>query len=60
MEKIYTRFNYFFRKRHRINLKGWLKTPADWERFDAWAKINAQPKKVPEQEPIVNYYLSSI
>ncbi|XP_053985947.1 uncharacterized protein LOC128880180 [Hylaeus volcanicus] len=34
-------------------LKGWLQTPADWARFNAWAKINAQPKKIPEHEPIV-------
>ncbi|XP_043251015.1 uncharacterized protein LOC122396555 [Colletes gigas] len=34
-------------------LKGWLQTPADWARFNAWAKINAQPKKLPEPEPII-------
>ncbi|XP_024941738.1 uncharacterized protein DDB_G0286299 isoform X2 [Cephus cinctus] len=40
------------RKKHRLNLKGFLKTPADWARFDAWAKVNAQPRKQPEPEPI--------
>ncbi|KAK9296257.1 hypothetical protein QLX08_009680 [Tetragonisca angustula] len=40
-------------KRVRRKLKGWLATPADWTRFNAWAKINALPKKYPEPEPIV-------
>ena len=37
----------------KVKLKRWLQTPADWARFNAWAKINAQPKKIPEPEPIV-------
>ncbi|XP_012281632.1 DNA ligase 1 [Orussus abietinus] len=40
-------------KRQKLNLKGWLKTSADWARFEAWAKINAQPRKIPEPEPTV-------
>ncbi|XP_011298930.1 pollen-specific leucine-rich repeat extensin-like protein 1 [Fopius arisanus] len=39
--------------RYRLKLKGWLKTPADWERFNAWAKINSLPRKIPEPEPVV-------
>lgn len=42
-----------------MKLKGWLKTPADWSRFNAWAKINAKPKKLPEPEPIVGVALVS-
>lgn len=34
-------------------MKGWLKTPADWARFDAWAKVRSLPKKIPVEEPIV-------
>ncbi|KAG7190093.1 hypothetical protein KM043_006228 [Ampulex compressa] len=41
------------RKRYESKLKGWLKSPADWARFEAWAKVNAQPRKIPEPEPIV-------
>ncbi|KAK1130323.1 hypothetical protein K0M31_018459 [Melipona bicolor] len=40
-------------KRIRRKLKRWLATPADWTRFNAWAKINALPKKYPEPEAIV-------
>ncbi|CAK9812068.1 hypothetical protein ANTPLA_LOCUS7279 [Anthophora plagiata] len=39
--------------KEKLKLKGWLATPADWTRFNAWAKINALPKKYPEPEPIV-------
>ncbi|XP_076645070.1 uncharacterized protein LOC143354691 [Halictus rubicundus] len=39
--------------KYTLKLKGWLKTPADWSRFNAWAKVNALPKKYPEPEPIV-------
>ncbi|XP_076681912.1 uncharacterized protein LOC143376016 [Andrena cerasifolii] len=37
----------------KMKLKRWLQTPADWARFNAWVKINAQPKEIPEPEPIV-------
>ncbi|XP_015127023.1 triadin [Diachasma alloeum] len=39
--------------RYKLKLKGWLKTPADWERFNAWAKINSLPRKIPEPEPVI-------
>ncbi|KOC70366.1 hypothetical protein WH47_02869 [Habropoda laboriosa] len=42
------------RGKEKLKLKGWLATPADWARFNAWAKINAQPKKYLEPEPIVS------
>ncbi|KAI4501644.1 hypothetical protein M0802_002979 [Mischocyttarus mexicanus] len=41
------------RKQNKFRIKTWLETPADWARFDAWAKINAQPRKYPEPEPII-------
>ncbi|XP_015429497.1 PREDICTED: uncharacterized protein LOC107186190 [Dufourea novaeangliae] len=41
------------RGKYTLKLKGWLKTPADWTRFNAWTKVNALPKKVPAPEPIV-------
>ena len=41
-------------RRVRRKLKGWLETPADWARFNAWVKINALPKKYPEPETIVS------
>lgn len=44
-----------FRKiKRKLRLKGWLATPADWARFNAWAKFNAIPKKLPQPEPIVS------
>nr|XP_033329212.1 calponin homology domain-containing protein DDB_G0272472-like [Megalopta genalis] len=39
--------------KYTLKLKGWLQTPADWARFNAWAKVNALPRKYPEPEPIV-------
>ncbi|XP_063992695.1 uncharacterized protein LOC135170629 [Diachasmimorpha longicaudata] len=39
--------------RYKLKLMGWLKTPADWERFNAWAKINSLPRKIPEPAPVV-------
>ncbi|XP_015176624.1 PREDICTED: uncharacterized protein LOC107066485, partial [Polistes dominula] len=41
------------KKQDKFRVKTWLETPADWARFDAWAKINAQPRKYPEPEPII-------
>ncbi|XP_014599082.1 PREDICTED: uncharacterized protein LOC106784259 [Polistes canadensis] len=41
------------RKQDKFRVKTWLETPADWARFDAWAKMNAQPRKYPEPEPII-------
>ncbi|XP_043497137.1 caldesmon-like [Polistes fuscatus] len=42
-----------YKKQDKFRVKTWLETPADWARFDAWAKINAQPRKYPEPEPII-------
>ncbi|XP_035722772.1 uncharacterized protein LOC118441881 [Vespa mandarinia] len=40
------------KKRRKKPVKTWLKTPADWAQFYAWAQIKAQPRKYPEPEPI--------
>ncbi|XP_058796125.1 LOW QUALITY PROTEIN: calponin homology domain-containing protein DDB_G0272472-like [Phymastichus coffea] len=36
-----------------LKLKRWLKTPEDWAQFDAWVKVNALPRKLPDPEPII-------
>ncbi|XP_047343817.1 calponin homology domain-containing protein DDB_G0272472-like [Vespa velutina] len=41
------------KKRRKKPVKTWLKTPADWAQFYAWAQIKAQPRKYPEPEPII-------
>ncbi|XP_051161119.1 uncharacterized protein LOC127281446 [Leptopilina boulardi] len=41
------------RKKRKVKSKGWLETPDDWARFDAWAAVNAQPRKIPEPLPII-------
>ncbi|KAF7987248.1 hypothetical protein HCN44_003010 [Aphidius gifuensis] len=41
------------KKNIKKKLNGWLKTPADWERFNKWVKINAQPRKIPEPPPVI-------
>ncbi|XP_066595669.1 uncharacterized protein [Prorops nasuta] len=38
--------------RQAANLKGWLKTPQDWARFNSWASVNARPRVVKEPPPI--------
>ncbi|OXU29134.1 hypothetical protein TSAR_009917 [Trichomalopsis sarcophagae] len=41
------------KKPRKLRLKGWLKSPEDWAKFNAWAAVNALPRKQPEPEPIV-------
>lgn len=56
--KIYSSifFNFSKGKNYKIKLSGWLKTPADWARFNAWAKIKARPRKIPEPPEVVSFY----